>query len=100
MAKEVAAGYGFRTINVVGPQGSMDITGLRDMDDDKMYIMDWDGWKFHGSHFFDRKRHKNGDEFFLVRNTTGYQYIVDIRLYGDLICSAPSHSGVVYSISY
>jgi len=95
-----AAGYGFRKVTVLGPQGEMMITGLRDMDDDVIYIMDWSAMKFRGSNFFNRKRHQDGDEFFLVRSTSGYKYIVDIRMYGDLVVHAPSYCGIVHTISY
>lgn len=95
-----AAGYGFRKISVLGSEGEMEIIGLRDMDDDVAFIIDWKAVKFFGSHFFDRKRHLNNEEFFMERATTGYTYIVDIRFFGDLIVHNPSHCGIIYGISY
>jgi hypothetical protein len=94
------AGYGFRSISVVGNDGEMTITGVRDMLDSEIFIMDWDGLKFHGNNFFERKRHFNGDEFFLERATSGYKYVVDVKFFGDLIVNKPSHFGVIHSISY
>lgn len=70
------------------------------MPDDKAYILDWDALAFHGDKFFERKRHLDGNEYFLVRNTTGYEYIVDVRFYGDLVVHRPSHCGVIHTISY
>jgi hypothetical protein len=95
-----AAGFGFRKINVLGAEGEMEIIGLRDLDDDIALIMDWNAVTFFGSHFFDRKRHLDGNEFFLERATTGYSYLVDIRFFGDLVVHNPSHLGIIHSISY
>lgn len=95
-----AAGYGWRKINVLGAEGEMEIVALRDKDSTNIPIVDWNSMKFHGSNFFDRKRHLDGNEFFLVRNVTGYDYIVDIRFFGDLVINKPSHNGIVYGISY
>lgn len=92
------AGFGFRSVSIMGVDGDLTITALRDMPDNVAYIMDWSALKFHGSRFFDRKRHLNGDEFFMVRATTGYSYIVDCRFYGDLVVSKPSHCGIIHSI--
>lgn len=94
-----AAGYGWRKVSVIGNDGEMEIVGIRDMDDTEIFILDWSSMKFFGSHFFDRKRHLNDQEFFLVRAATGYQYLVDIRFYGDLVVHAPSYNGVIYGIT-
>jgi len=95
-----AAGYGWRKINVLGAEGEMEIIGLRDMDSERIPIVDWNAFKFHGADFFERRRHLNGDEFFLERAVTGYTYIVDVRFFGDLIVNRPSHCGIVHTISY
>jgi hypothetical protein len=99
-ATDKAAGYGFSSIKLLGNEGSITLTGVRDMPDDKAYILDWDALGFHGDKFFERKRHLDGNEYFLVRNTTGYEYIVDVKFYGDLIVHRPSHCGVIHTIAY
>ncbi len=92
------SGYGFRSVNLVGPEGDLTVTALRDMPNDKAYIMDWSALKFfHPKNAFERKR-VNNEEFFVIRNTTGYQYVVDVRFAGDLVCHQPSHCGVVFGI--
>jgi len=96
--QDKAAGYGWRRVSVLGPDAEMDIVALRDIDDDFAVAMDWNSVKFHGSHFFDRKRHLDGNEFYLTRATTGYTYIVDVRLFGEQVISAPSYDGILYSI--
>lgn len=98
-AGEAKAGYGFRSTKLIGSSGDIVITALRDMPDDKMYFMDWSALKFyHPKNAFERKR-TNGEEFFVIRATSGYQYVVDIRFAGDLIVHQPSHCGVVYGVN-
>jgi len=95
---EKKSGYGFRSVTVMGPDSEMTITAVRDMPNDKMYILDWDAIKFHGHNFFDRKR-SNNEEFFVIRGTAGYQYVVDVAFQGDLVVNKPSHCAVIHSIS-
>lgn len=95
---DVEAGYGYAKLQMVGAAGSMEIIGLRDMPDQKAYILDWETLVLAGSDFFKKKRHLNGEEYFIERATTGYSYIVDIKFFGDLICLRPSANGVVHSI--
>jgi hypothetical protein len=99
-ASDKSAGYGFNSVTLLGNEGTMTLTGVRDMPDDKIYILDWNALAFHGDKFFERKRHLDGNEYFLVRNTTGYEYIVDVKFYGDLVVHRPSNCGVIHSISY
>lgn len=92
------AGHGFKSIDLLGPGNDFKLTGIRDMSDDVVMFLDWETLTFHGDKFFERKRHLTGEEYFLERATTGYSYLVDIKLYGDLVCSAPSHNGIVHGI--
>ena len=85
-------------MRVIGNEGEMVLTAIRDMPDSLMYILDWSGLTFFGDKFFERKRHMNGDEYFLLRAATGYSYISDIKFYGDLLVHAPAGMGVVHSI--
>lgn len=92
------AGYGFMSVKLLGPDGEATITAIRGISTSEVFVVDWKALKFHGSKFFERKRHMDNKESFLVRNTTGYQYIVDMKFYGDLVVSKPSHCGCIYSI--
>jgi hypothetical protein len=70
------------------------------MPDDKIYVMDWRSVKFHhhSDGFFKRHADENGNQFYVVRASTGYTNYIDIMLFGDLIVHAPSHCGVIHSI--
>lgn len=98
IASDKKAGMGWRSVNLLGVDGECKITAVREMPDNLVHVLDWKGMKFHGSKFFDRKRHMDGGESFLVRNTTGYQYIVDCKFYGELVVNKPAHQGIIYGI--
>ncbi len=92
--------YGYTEILLTGVKGDLLIVGIQEMDDDIIYFMDWDAVTLHSNGFFEKHADPEGKAYFVKRNTTGYQYIVDIRFYGELVCHHPSHCGVMYSISY
>jgi hypothetical protein len=92
--------YGWTEIDVVGVKGKFTLVGVQEMDDDIIYFMDWRSLKLHSNEFFERRTAPDGKQFYEVRSTSGYKYIVDTRFYGDLIVHAPSYNGVIHSISY
>ncbi len=73
--------------------------GVQEMEDDIIMFLDWRGWKFYSNGFFRKRKSPDGIEYFEIRNTTGYQYIVDICLFGDLICLRPSYQGIIYGVA-
>lgn len=93
--------YGWTEIKITSVKGELTLVGIQEMDDDIVPMIDWTALKFYSNGFFQkRKDPENGNEFFPVRNTTGFQYIVDIALMGDLVVLAPSRCGIIFGISY
>jgi hypothetical protein len=95
-----ASVYGWTEIDIVGVKGKFTLIGVQEMDDDVIYLMDWRSLKLHSNQFFERRSSPDGKEYFDIRSTTGYKYIVDTRFYGDLIVHAPSYNGIIHSVSY
>lgn len=92
--------YGWTEIDIVGVRGSLKLVGVQEMDDDIMHILDWKSLKMHTNELFERRTSPEGRSFYEIRNTDGYKYIVDTRMYGDLIVSKPSHNGIIFGINY
>ncbi len=92
--------YGWTEITITGVKGTLKIVAIQEMPDDIIFIMDWRGVKFHTNRYFKKRIAPDGKQYYEVRATTGYKYIVDICLYGEMAVSRPSHSGVIHSISY
>jgi len=92
--------FGYTEITVFGVEGNLKMVGVREMDDDIMYVMDWSAIKLHSNQFFEKHIDPDGKQYYTKRTTTGYQYISDIRFFGELVLNAPCRCGVIYGISY
>ena len=74
--------------------------GIQEMDDDIVIYLDWRALKFYSNGFFRKRKSPDGIEYFEVRATTGFQYIVDVCLFGELVLQRPSYCGIMYGVSY
>ncbi len=79
---------------------ALKVVAIQEMDDDIIPIMDWRSITFRTNGFFKKRKSPNGLEYFEIRNTTGYQYIVDISLFGEMEFRKPGQCGILYGISY
>lgn len=93
--------YGWEEI-VIGTvaKGSLKLVGVQEASDTEIIFLDWRSIAFASNGFIQKRKAPDGKEYFEVRNTTGYQYILDICLFGELIVKRPSYSGIMYGISY
>jgi hypothetical protein len=92
--------YGWTEIQIQGVSGVLKLIAVQEMDDDYIMFIDWRAIKIHSNGFFRKRKSPDGIEYFEVRATSGYQYIIDICFFGDLVLSRPSYCGIMYSISY
>ncbi len=90
--------FGWTEIEITSVKGSLTIVGIQEMDDSEIMLIDWSALKFYSNGFFQKRKSPEGKEFYEVRATSGYSYIVDICLFGDLVLLAPSKCGILYSI--
>lgn len=91
--------YGWDTIEIGSVSGqTLTIVGINEMPDDLILLLDWKSIKFYSNGMFKRRKSPGGIEYFEVRETTGYSYILDHSLYGDLVCTAPWKNLVIHSI--
>lgn len=97
---EKASLYGWTEIEVVGVRGTLKVVGIQEMEEDVIHMIDWRALKFHSNGFFKKRQSPDGKEYYEVRAQTGYKYIVDLMLFGELVVSRPSYCGIVHGISY
>jgi hypothetical protein len=90
--------YGWTTIVIGSVKGDLTITGIQEMDDDIIPIVDWSSMKFATNGFFKKRTGPNGNQYFEVRNTTGYQYLVDVCLFGEMTYPKVGQNGILYGI--
>lgn len=92
------AGYGFNKITLIGAEGEMTLTGMVDMPNDNIFMLNKADFLFAGDKFFEKSKQADGNEFFTLRKTTGFEHIVDIGARFDLIAKKLSSSAVVHSL--
>lgn len=90
--------FGYTEIVIQGVEGELTIVGVREMDDDVIYYLDWSAIKLHSNGFFEKHVDPDGKTYYTVRATTGYKYFVDIRFFGELVVNTPAWCGVMHSI--
>ena len=95
-----ASQYGWTEIEIGSVKGTLSLVGVQEMDDDVIMFIDWRALKFHSNGFFRKRKSPDGIEYHEVRNTTGYQYIIDVCLFGEMVVIRPSYCGILHSISY
>ena len=96
-----ASQYGWTELEVGSvTKGGLKLVAVQEMDNDVIHIIDWRALKFYSNGFFKKRMSPEGKEFFEVRNTTGYQYIVDVCLFGEFVVLRPSYCGIIYGITY
>lgn len=78
---------------------ALKFVGVQEMENDIIMFIDWRGLKFYSNGFFRKRKSPDGIEYFEERATSGYTYIVDICLFGDLVVHRPSYMGIIHSIS-
>lgn len=91
--------YGWSTIQIGSVSGQiLTMVGVQEMSDSEIYYLDWDGINFYSNGLFKRRKAPDGKEYFEVRDTTGYLYLLDHCLFGDLVVTAPWKQAVMYGI--
>jgi hypothetical protein len=98
-AKKVEA-YAYDAIMVGGFAGTLELNAVQEMDDDKIMFLDMSVIKFYTNGGIRRRRAPDGKEFFEVRATSGFSYIVDHCLFGEFVVQHPKKCGIMYGINY
>ena len=92
--------YGWTEIEIIGVKGKLKAVGIQEVDDDVVMFIDWRALKFHSNGMFRKHMDPQGNEYYMLRGTEGYQYIIDMYLFGEFILSRPSYCGIAHTISY
>jgi hypothetical protein len=95
-----ASQYGWTEITVGSVTNQeLKFIGIQEMDEDIIIFMDWRSLTFYSNGFFRKRKSPDGIEYFEIRAQTGFQYIVDICLFGELVLKRPSYCGILFGIS-
>ena len=91
--------YGWDEVEIGGPGGRLTVVATQEMDDDFMPILDLAALKIYSNGFFRKRVGPDGNEYFVVRANDGYQYIVDICFFGDMVLERPNRCGIIHGIN-
>ncbi len=92
--------YGWTEVEVGGFAGILKLVAVQEMNDTEIFFLDLSAIKFFTNGGIRRRKSPDGIEYFETRNTTGFTYIVDHCLFGELVVHAPAKCGIMYDISY
>ena len=95
-----ASQYGWTEISIGSVTNqALKFVGVQECDNDVIMFIDWRGLKFYSNGFFRKRKSPDGIEYFEERATSGYSYIIDICLFGDLVVHRPSYMGIMFGIN-
>lgn len=91
--------FGWTEITIFGVKGRLDVVGIQEMDDDYILFLDLRAMKIFTNGFFRKRINPDGREYFEIRNTSGYQYVIDLCMFGDIVLLRPSYCGILYGLT-
>ncbi|MBX3017987.1 MAG: hypothetical protein KF767_08865 [Bdellovibrionaceae bacterium] len=93
--------YGFTTIEIFGPGGSLKVVAMQEMDNDFMTFVSMDAMKIHSNGGIRKHKDPNGNAFYTVRDENdNYKYVVDLMYEGTIVVSKPYKCAIIYGITY
>lgn len=90
--------YGWSEVSIGGPQGNIDIVAIQEIDNDFIAAVDPKAFKIYSNGGFKKRQSPGGNMYHEIRNTTGFQYVVDVCFFGDLVLERPNRCGIMHSI--
>ena len=96
----MASRYGWTEIEITSVKGTLKIVGIQEADDDVIMFLDMSAFKFYTNGGFKKRQAPDGKEYFEIRATTGYAYVLDFCLFGELVCLKPNTCGIIHAINY
>jgi hypothetical protein len=92
--------FGWTEVEIGGFAGMLKLVAIQECDSDVIMFLDLKSMKLYSNGGLQRRKSPDGISFFEVRNTSGFQYIVDHAFYGEFVVHAPCANGILHSISY
>jgi len=91
---------GWKEITIGGSKGEFKVVGVHEADDDIAMFVDWSSYCFYSNGGFRKEMSPDGLEYFTIRGEDGYQYVIDLCLFGEFVNKSPCYNGIVYGINF
>jgi hypothetical protein len=86
--------YGSSSVTLTGPNGDMKLRTARGVPTNKAMLIDWDAVTIASRGELIKKANEmSSQDAFEIRNTTGYQYIVDKKAEFEVVVTNPQALG-------
>lgn len=96
--KKAEYGWWEMTIASTTNGQSLDIVAIQEHDSDIIVAFDPACVRVKSNGGIQKHKTPDGNLYYVVRNTTGYQYILDMVFRGEAMWTAPNNCGVLYDI--
>lgn len=91
--------YGWQEVMIGSVSGDLvKIIALQEKADDTIMFLDWSSIKLFTNGFLQRRTAPDGLQYYQIRATSGYSYILDHVMAGDIACVAPWKQLIIHSI--
>jgi hypothetical protein len=97
---QTASIFGWDTIKIGGFAGTIELVGVREANFSEIQFLDMSekSMVLASNGGMRKIADPDGNLYFKVRNTTGYQFVTDTQFLGDLIVKAPCRNGILYNV--
>lgn len=95
-----ASVYGWDEIEILqmGSRKRLKFVGIQEWDDDTIVFLDWSAICFRSNGFIQKRTAPDGKQYYETRTTSGFAYILDSFVFGELEVKAPQRCGIIYNI--
>jgi hypothetical protein len=91
--------FGWQEVMIGSVSGELlKIVAIQEKSDDNIMILDWDSITLYTNGFLQRRTAPDGLQYFQIRATTGFSYLLDHVMAGDIVCKAPWKNLIIHSI--
>ena len=99
---EKASIYGWDEIVImqVGTRKFLKFVGIQEWDDDVIAFLDFSAMTFRSNGMIRKRTAPDGKQYYETRTTSGYAYILDLFLFGELEVKKPGTCAIIHSVSY
>jgi hypothetical protein len=91
--------FGWREVQIGSMSGvMMTIVCVPEMDDDMIMVINPKDFKFASNGFIRQVVSPDGNKYHTVRGTSGYYYVCDWEVFGELVCLRPAKQLFIYDV--
>lgn len=91
--------FGWQEVSIGSVTGEiLKLVAIQEKGDETIMFLDWDSITLYTNGFLQRRTAPDGLQYYQIRATTGFSYILDHVLAGDIVVKAPWKNLIIYGI--